>query len=137
MKRGCLIVILIVVLLTAFFVYVTSTSFNPVYDNAEIKQNIGGKLICNSVYIADHHSWQYNVTYKYKQDNDSVIDIGEGTYYGREWNKNEQLTNYKTWTILKTGGGYVTDKIIIGNLKTGQRKEYEFTPTILKQTVFG
>ena len=127
MKRGCIILILVMVVLTTIFIYVLSTSFDPVYDNAEIKQNIGGTLICNSIYTADHHTWQYDVTYKYKLNNGSLIEIGSGVYYGREWNKDEQLIQYKRWTILKTGG-IRTDKLIIGESKTKAWKEYDFTP---------
>lgn len=133
MKKGCLITILILVGITAILIYGLSTAFDPEYDKAEIKQNIGGILMCNSVYNADHHSWQYDVSYKYKIDNDSVVDIGSGTYYGREWNKDEQLTQYKNWTILKTGGWIGTDKVIIGDLKTKHWKEYEFTPEIIEK----
>ncbi len=135
MKRGCLIVSLVVVVLASvlitIFIYDLSRSFDPVYDTAEIKQDIGGTLICNSIYIADHHSWQYDVTYKYKLNNDSLIEIGSGTYYGREWNKDEQLIQYKNWTILKTGG-IATDKLIIGNIRTKEWKAYEFTPHIIE-----
>lgn len=128
MKKGCLITILVFIVLAVIFIYGLSTAFDPEYDKAEIKQNIGGTLICNSVYNADHHSWQYDVSYKYKINNDSLIDIGSGTYYGREWNKDEQLIQYKNWTILKTGGWIGTDKVIIGDFMTKQWKEYEFTP---------
>jgi hypothetical protein len=127
-KKGCLIAILVLVGLAALFIYGLSTAFDPEYDKAEIKQSIGGTLICNSVYNADHHSWQYDVSYKYKIDNDSLVDIGSGTYYGREWNKDEQLIKYKNLIILKTGGWIGTDKVIIGDFKTKQWKEYEFTP---------
>ena len=104
-----------------------SNGFGPDYDKAEIKQNIGGLLICNSVYNADIHSWTYEVKYKYKAQNDSIFAIGDGTYYGRVWNKDEQLTKFKDWIILKTGGWYGFDKVIIGKLKTNTWQEYEFS----------
>jgi hypothetical protein len=59
MKKGCLITILVFVVLAPIFIYDLSTAFDPEYDKAEIKQNIGGTFICNSVYNADYHSWQY------------------------------------------------------------------------------
>jgi hypothetical protein len=128
MRKGCLIAILVFVGIVALFIYGLSTAFEPEYDKAEIKQNIGGTLICNSVYNADHHSWQYDVSYKYRLNKDSIIDIGSGTYYGREWNKDEQLIKYKNWTILKTGSWIGNDKIIVGDLKTKKWTEYDFTP---------
>jgi hypothetical protein len=127
MKKGCLITILIFISLAALFVYGMLMAFDPEYDKAEIKQKLGGTLICNSVYIADHHSWQYNISYKYKVGN-KIMDIGSGTYYAREWKKDEQLTQYKNWTILKTGGWYDGDKLIIGDIKINKWFEYEFTP---------
>jgi hypothetical protein len=111
-----------------FLICGCSLGFGPNYDKAEIKQNIGGTLICNSVYNADIHDWQYDISYQYKKPNDSIIDIGSGTYYGREWKKNEQLVQYHNWTILKTGDWIGTDKIIVGDLKKDHWKEYEFTP---------
>jgi hypothetical protein len=111
MKKGCLVTIILLVGILVLFVYSLSTAFDPVYEKGEIKQNIGGFLMCNSVYNADHHSWQYDVSYTYKLDEGSAIDIGGGTYYGRSWNKDEQLVQYKGWTILKTGGSIGTDNL--------------------------
>jgi hypothetical protein len=34
------------------------------YDKVEIEQNIGGILICNSVYNSDIHDWQYDINYE-------------------------------------------------------------------------
>jgi hypothetical protein len=128
MKRGCLITIIILVGLLALLVYGISTGFGPNYDEAKIKQNIGGTLICNSIYNADQHSWQYDITYKYRPDNDSTIEIGNGTYYSREWNKDEQLVRYNKWLILKTGGWIGHDKVIIYNLETKKSVSHDFTP---------
>lgn len=127
-KRGCLILLLVLAVLAGLFMYGLSTAFDPVYDKAEIKQKIGGTLICNSVYSADHHSGRYKVAYTYQIDSDRFIDIGSGIYYGRKWNKDEQLIKYKNWMILKTGDWIGTDKVIIGDFKTRKWKEYKFTP---------
>lgn len=108
--------------------YSCSSGFGTDHDTVEIKQNFGGTLICNSTYNADVHDWQYDISYQYKSSNDSLYDIGSGTYYGREWNKDEQLVQYKNWTILKTGDWIGTDKIIVGDLKTNKWSEYKFTP---------
>ena len=40
---------------------ISNGGFGPEYETAVIEQRIGGKLICESVYNADIHSWQYNV----------------------------------------------------------------------------
>lgn len=133
MKKGCLITILILMGLVGWFFYAISTTFDPEYDKVEIKQNIGGVLICNSVYIPDIQSDQYNISYQYKSQSNQLIDIGNGTYYDREWKKDEQLIQYKNWTILKTGGWAGTDKVIIGNVKTGNWLEYEFTPESIEK----
>lgn len=110
------------------FIGSCSSGFGPDYDKAEINQNIGGTLICNSVYTADQHDWQYDISYEYKTPNDSLFDLGSGTYYGRDWNKDEQLVQYKNWTILKTGDWINNDKIIVGDLKKNKWSEYKFTP---------
>lgn len=112
----------------AIYAVISDGGFGPEYDKVEIKQNIGGTLICNSVYNADIHDWQYDVRYEYRPKNsDSLINIGSGTYHTREWNKDEQLIQYKTWTILKTGGWYGYDKIFIGDLKANKWTEYNFS----------
>lgn len=77
-----------------FFICGCSSGFGPDYDKSEIKQNIGGTLICNSVHTADIQNYQYDVSYEYKESKDSVLHIGSGTYYNREWNKDEQLQQY-------------------------------------------
>jgi hypothetical protein len=125
MKKGCLITLC---LLTVLLIYGFLTAFDPEYDHVNIKQNIGGMLICNSVYIVDHQSWQYDISYKYKLNNEDTIDIGNGTYYAREWNKDEQLIKYKNWLILKTGSNFSADKIIVGSLDTKKWTAYDFTP---------
>ena len=119
--------------LAALFIYSILTAFDPKYDQAEIKQTIGGTLICKSVYTADHHSWQYDISYKYKRGNNPLIDIGSGTYYGRDWNKDEQLVQYKDWLLLKTGGWHGTDKVIVGSLTTKPWKQYEFSPETIEK----
>jgi len=124
---------LIVSGLSILFICGCSSGFGPDNDRAEIKQNIGGSLICNSVHTADIQNYQYDVSYEYKDANDSIFEIGSGTYYNREWNKDEQLVQYKNWTILKTGGGFGTDKIIVGDLKKNKWTEYEFTPESIEK----
>ncbi len=126
-KSVGLATLILPIAIVIYLAYSLITVFDPVYDKAEIKQNIGGTLICNSVYNSDLHSWQYDVSYTYKFGDD-LLDIGSGSYYGREWQKNEQLIKVKNLIILKTGGWIGYDKILIINQITKKNSEYEFTP---------
>jgi len=128
MKKGCSIGLAMFGILIILLIIGISTAFGPDYNKEEIEQNIGGILIANSVYNADHQSWRYDINYKYKTENDSIYDIGNGTYDGREWDMDEQIMKYGKWGILKTGGGRRSDKLLIGHLNTQKWKGYEFTP---------
>jgi hypothetical protein len=128
MKKGCLYSIGIFIAVFAGLFYMFLHAFDPEYDKAEIVQKIGGKLICNSIYNADHHDWQYDITYEYKSQDNKTYKIGNGTYYAREWKKDEQLIKFDKWIILKTGCFYRSDKIIVGNFETSKWINYEFTP---------
>lgn len=128
MKKTKKITLSVCIALFLGIIYLFATAFDPEYSNALIKQKIGGVLICNTVYNADHHSWQYDVDYKYRALNDSVYEIGNGTYYGREWNKDEQLIKFGKWIILKTGGWIGSDKIVIRDMKSKKWSEYVFSP---------
>jgi hypothetical protein len=128
MKKGCLYSLGISLILLLGFIYMLLHAFDPEYDKVEIEQNIGGILICNSVYNSDIHDWQYDINYEYHSIDNKIYKIGNGTYHTREWNRNEQLKKYSNWYILKTGDWYGTDKVIIGNFKSKKWKDYEFTP---------
>lgn len=104
--------------------FMDGAGFGPEYETVEIEQNIGGKLICESVYNADHHSWQYNVDYKYIDSTGDTLDFKYGGYYGREWEKNEQIQKHKDWLILKTGAWHGSDRLIIKNAQTDTTKIY-------------
>jgi hypothetical protein len=132
MKKGCLYSIGIFTVLAVGFFYILLHAFDPEYDKAEIAQKIGGKLICNSIYNADIHDWQYDVTYEYKSKDNKIFKIGNGSYYAREWNKDEQLQKFDKWIILKTGDFYGSDKVIIGNFVTQKWTDYKFTPEIIE-----
>lgn len=128
MKKGCLYSIGIFIVIVIGFIYMFLHAFDPQYDKAEIVQKIGGTLICNSIYNADHHDWQYDVTYEYKSKDNKTYKIGNGTYYAREWKKDEQLKKFDKWIILKTGCFYKSDKVIIGNFKNQKWTDYLFSP---------
>ena len=133
MKKGCLYSIGIFTVLVAGFFYMMLHAFDPEYDKAEIVQKIGGTLICNSVYNADIHDWQYDITYAYKSKENKIYKIGNGTYYAREWNKDEQLKKFDKWVILKTGDFYDSDKVIIGNFETQKWTDYKFSPVVIEK----
>jgi hypothetical protein len=132
MKKGCLYSIGFFIAVVIGFFFMFLHAFDTEYDKAEIVQKIGGKLICNSIYNADHHDWQYDITYEYKSKENKTFKIGNGTYYAREWNKDEQLIKFDKWIILKTGNFYGSDKIIIGNFETQKWTDYQFTPEIIE-----
>lgn len=121
----------IFVLTTAIMVFIGVNSamsgfgFDPEYETEIIKQEIGGKLICESVYNADHHSWRYNVDYKYINQRGDTLDFSDGGYYGREWNKDEQLHQFNDWLLLKTGAWHGSDRIILRNDKKGKIITYD------------
>ena len=133
MKNKTFIIIIVIATFLAWVIYEFMHAFGPEYSNAEIKQNIGGVLICNTVYNADIHSWVFDVNYKYKGKNGKVFEIGNGTYCGREWLKDEQLIRVKNWVVLKTGGWLKTDKVIIGDSAFRHFIEYEFTPDSIEK----
>jgi hypothetical protein len=99
-------------------IVISPSGFGPEYKSVEIKQNIGGTLLCNSEYNADIHSWQYDVDYKYALKNGDTITLGRGSYYGREWKADEQLIRWNNWLILKTGNCHGSDRLILRNLIT-------------------
>jgi hypothetical protein len=101
------------------------SGFGPDYETVVIKQNIGGKLVCNSLYNADIHSWEYSIDYKYINSENDTIDFHGGSYCGREWEKNEQIQKYDNWLILKTGFWHGSDRLIIKNILTGTTRIFD------------
>lgn len=127
------------ILVTVFMSYsavklITGESgFEPKYETVEIKQNIGGVLICSSTYSADIHSWDYFIDYKYRFPNDSICHIGDGTFHAVEWKKDEQLIKYNDWIILKTSSDRDADKLFIGRTYFEKWKEYIFSPENIEE----
>ncbi len=113
--------------LISLLIYGIVYAFEPEYETVVIEQKVGGQLICKSVYIADHHSWQYDIDYSYLAPNKDTIRIGSGSYYGREWEKNEQLERYGNWLILKTGGFQKVDKLLIGKVDSSKWMNFEIS----------
>jgi len=126
-KIGLIIFGLTTILMIIYSVkfFKDGAGFGPEYETVEIKQNIGGKLICKSVYNADHHSWQYVINYKYIDIKGDTLDFNSGGYYGREWNKDEQIKKYNDWLILKTGSWHGSDRLIIKNIQTDTTRIFD------------
>lgn len=126
-RIGLIIFISTTVLMTVYSIkfFKDGAGFGPEYETVQIEQNIGGKLICESVYNADHHSWQYNVDYKYIDIKGDTLDLKSGSYYGRKWNKDEQIRKYNDWLILKTGSWHGSDRIIIKNIQSDTIKIFD------------
>ena len=112
--------------------FMDEAGFGPKNETVIIDQNIGGKLICQSVYNADIHSWQYEIDYVYKDRTGVKILLGDGTYYGREWKKDEQLIKFGNWIVLKTGSWYGSDRIILKNLQTNSSNKFDFNDKFIE-----
>ncbi|MFN3196533.1 MAG: hypothetical protein ACE364_11330 [Chlorobiota bacterium] len=54
-------------------------------------------------------------------------------YYGREWNKDEQIQKYKNWLILKTGAWHGSDRLIIKNIQTDTTKIYDIDNNFIEK----
>lgn len=131
MKNKILKIVFILVGLTLiYFLFLNMDSgFGPDYKSLEIKQNIGGYLIVDSVYNADIHSWTYDLAYKYKSPDNKIYDLGTGRIYGPlEWTENEQLIKYKDWITLQVG-----NSIIVGSLNSNKWDKYDFSPKDIEE----
>lgn len=109
------------------------SGFGPEYETVKIKQGIGGKLLCNSVYTADQHSWQYDIDYKYIDLKGDTVDFKSGSYYGRDWKKDEQILKFHKFMILKTGSGYGSDRLIIKNTQTDSAKVFDIDDKFIEK----
>ena len=134
-KIGLLIFVLTTIFMIIYSVkfFKDGAGFGPEYETVEIDQKIGGKLICKSVYNADHHSWQYNIDYKYIDIKGDTIDFKSGGYYGREWNKDEQIKKYNDWLILKTGAWHGSDRLVIKNIQTDSTKIFDINNQFIEK----
>lgn len=101
------------------------SGFGPEYETVIINQNIGGKLLCKSVYNADIHSWDYQIDYQYISKFGDTIDIGGGSYHGKNWDKDEQLKKLGDWLILRTGSWHDTARLILKNTDTDSVRVYD------------
>ena len=123
-KKGCGITLIILIVLIIGFFWALNEAFGADKYSVTIEQNIGGKLICDVTYSADLQSWYYFIDYKYVNPKGETFDFGNGLYQGVEWNENDQLFNFKKWTILPTETDFCSIKIISFDLKS--KKKYDF-----------
>ena len=128
LKYGCFGPLGIGLILLIIFPIIFKQAFGPIDEEVIIKQETGGELICNSTYSADIQSWYYFVDYKLKKENGEIIEIGKGEYFGREWNKDEQIKKMGRWLVLQTGEEFKTDKLLIGKATKSNWKSFEVSP---------
>ena len=113
---------------------ITSPSgFGPERKTIEVKQNIGGKLICKSYYTADIRSYDYSISYDYIDSNGDTLDFKSGNYLGRSWDKEVQIRKYNNWLMLKTGDWIDNDKLILKNIQTDSTIIHSFTQKFVQQ----
>lgn len=132
-KYGCFGVLGLGLILLISFPILFKQAFGPIEEIINIKQQIGGELICESTYSADLQSSYYFINFKYKKENGEIVDIGNGSYFGRDWNKDDQLKKIGNWLILKTGGEYDSDKLLIGKSDSKQWGFFEISPAEIQK----
>lgn len=133
LKYGCFGILGIFLLILIGCPLLIKQAFGPLNEIVEINQEIGGKLICKSEYNADLDSWFYDIDFEYESENGNVNKIGSGAYYGRNWKKDEQIIEFGEWMILKTGGGFGADKLLIGKIGEDEWKEFKISPAEIEK----
>ncbi len=132
---GILIFLITPIVVILFINQSIGDAFGPTYDYEEIDQDIGGVLFCESEYLADHHSWEYNVQYKYLTEKGDTIDFGYGYFIGKDWMKNEQLFKLNNWLILVTGIRDGSDRLILKNIQTDSTIVYDFDSNFIEKNI--
>jgi len=139
-KRSVKTLIKITSLFLLFFVIsfylwktITNDIFESSYQTVIIKQEIGGELICNSVYAADHHSWMHSINYTYVNNKADTFNLHSGNYDGRYWEENEQVQMYDKFLILPTAYSKSYDRLIIKNIQTKSLNVYDFNPNSIEK----
>ncbi|MBA6154877.1 hypothetical protein [Gelidibacter maritimus] len=136
-KKGCGIILIILIVLIIGFFWAFNEAFGEKKYSVTIEQNIGGKLICDVTYSADLQSWYYFIDYKYENPKGEIFDFGKGLYQGVEWNENDQLFEFKNWTILPTETDFGSIKIISFDLKSNKKSELIIEPhSIQKDSIW-
>lgn len=133
LKNGCFGILGLGLILLISLSILFKQAFGTIEEEISIKQNIGGELICKSTYTADLQSWYYFIDYEYKKTSGDTLKIGKGEYYGREWDKKQQLIEIGDWLILQTGGEFKTDRLLIGNKKDSIWKTFEISPYTIEK----
>lgn len=132
-KKGCGITLIILIVLIIGFFWALTEAFGEDKYSVTIEQNIGGKLICNVTYSADLQSWYYFIDYKYVNQTGETFDFGKGLYQGIEWDENDQLFEFKNWTVLQTETDYGSIKIVSFDLNYNEKSESIIEPHSIQE----
>lgn len=136
-KKGCGITLIILIVLIIGFFWTLTEAFGDDKYSVTIEQNIGGKLICNVTYSADLQSCYYFIDYKYVNQTGETFDFGKGLYQSIEWDENDQLFEFKNWTVLQTETNYGSIKIISFDLNSNKKSESIIEPhSIQKDSIW-
>jgi len=65
--------------------------------------------------------------------NGKTFDFGKGLYQGIEWDENDQLFEYKNWTLLPTETDFGSIKIITFDLNTNKKSEFIIEPHSIQE----
>lgn len=126
-----IIAIFLLFSITACDDFVKNTLTDITYKDT-IKQNIGGELIRDIHYYDDFQGWDHDILYSYKDELDSIHNIGLGNYHSQDIPKDEQLLVINKWTFLPTNDGFHC-KIIVGDMKANNWTEFEISPQTIEQ----
>ena len=100
-----------------------------------IKQNVGGAIIRNIHYYNDFQSFDYKVSYTYKDKYGSISKIGSSHYYCKRPPVDEQLIQYyNKWLIFKTSGYRDKDFVFICDSNTLVWRKYEMSCSEIEST---
>ncbi len=132
-KKVIKITLIILIVLIIGFIWAFDEAFGEDKYSVTIKQNIGGKLICDVTYSADLQSWYYFIDYKYVSPKGKTFDFGKGLYQGVEWDENDQLFEFKNWTVLPTETDFGSIKIIVFDLNANKKSEFIIEPHSIQE----
>ncbi|MDT0648437.1 hypothetical protein RM545_17250 [Zunongwangia sp. F260] len=132
-KLGCGIAFIVLIILIIGFFWAFNEAFGKEEYTVTIDQNIGGKLVSDVNYSADLQSWYYFIDYKYIDPKGEIYDFGQGLYQGEEWDENDQLFQFKNWTILPTETDFESIKFISMDLSSGNKAEFVIEPHSIQE----
>jgi len=115
LKKGCLIVLGIMVILTISFLFgakwFIKEAFGTKYKTVEIENSIG-KLICEEEYNADMAAVFYDVDFKLETNEKQLIDLGKLHFQRENWQKEFELNENENWYYLSSNQSRIYDLIL-------------------------